>query len=634
MRGPSQGVESLDEHRVDMVVVAYLSAPDIGSCLDAIAADRPQGAGIIVVDNASPDASGRIARGHPSRPVVIQSERNIGFGGGCNLGAQSSSAEFLFFLNPDARPRRGAIRALVDALAANPSAAAIGPKITAPDGALVAASAGFHPSVRSAIGHFLFLGRVPLIRSLFPPLQLPPRAPFQPVDWVGGAAMMVRASPFRDVRGFDVSMFLYMEDVDLCQRLRARGHFILYDPAVVVEHDVGGSQGDEQPERWFRAFHAYLQRERGGLYARLVSVVAAIGLGFRAAALGVGSPDRAKRLRVAAKAAASEAVGRGRRPPSSLASASADLGVSDEIGHSSGAGRPLEPAAVVDPRPDRDRVGAVFVTYRPDDAFANRVLALSGQVSRILVVDNGSSSEAVAAIERLSEAQGVEALFNASNLGLAAALNQGLGWGEHQGLAWVATFDQDTLPGANLVAEAGRVFDAHQGKPIAAIGAGWQGTPEQCEIAGGIEVPAVITSGTLHSVATWRALRGFREDFFVDLVDTEFCLRARSAGYHVVRSCLPTMSHDVGRPSRRRLVFRSVTPSNHSRTRRYYMTRNRVRVWRAYARLEPRFVIHDVNAAGKELVKLLLFEEGKRGKLGAMVRGTVDGIRGKGGPLT
>jgi GT2 family glycosyltransferase len=614
-----------DTPRVDVVVVSYESGRQLASCLDAIAADRPTGAGIIVVDNASPDESERIARDHPSRPLVIESDRNIGFGGGCNLGAQSSSAEFLFFLNPDARPRRGAIRALVHALAANPSVAAIGPRITAQDGSLAAASAGFHPSLRSAIGHFLFLGRVPLLRSLFPPLQLPPGAPFQPVDWVGGAAIMVRASHFRDVRGFDASMFLYMEDVDLCRRLRARGHLILYDPAVVVDHDVGGSQGDAQPARWFRAFHAYLERQRGSAYARLVSVIAAVGLGFRAAAFTVGSPVRAKRLRIAAKAAASEAISRRRRPPSS----EADPVVSDETGLPTGEGRALD-AAAADPRPDRDRVGAVFVTYHPDDAFDVRVLALSGQVSRILIVDNGSSSEAVTAIERLAKTQGVEAVFNASNVGLAAALNQGLGWGEQQRLDWVATFDQDTLPGPNLVAEAGKVFDAHQGKPIAAIGAGWQGTPEQCENAGGIEVPAVITSGTLHSVAIWRALRGFREDFFVDLVDTEFCLRARSGGYHVVRSCLPTMSHDVGRPSRRRLVFRSVTPSNHSRARRYYMTRNRIRVWRAYARREPSFVIRDVNAAGKELVKLVLFEDGKRGKLGAMVRGTVDGIRGKG----
>jgi N-acetylglucosaminyl-diphospho-decaprenol L-rhamnosyltransferase len=304
MPAPNDLPSSADTPRVDVVVVAYRSGRHLASCLDAIAADRPTGAGIIVVDNASPDESGRIARDHPSRPRVIESDRNIGFGGGCNLGAQSSSAEFLFFLNPDARLRRGAIRALLDALAANPSVAAIGPRITAGDGSLAAASAGFHPSLRSAIGHFLFLGRVPLLRSLFPPLQLPPAAPAQHVDWIGGAATMIRASDFHDVGGFDASFFVYMEDVDLCRRLRARGRNILYEPSVVVEHDVGGSQGAEQPATWYRAFHTYLAEQRGTSYARLVSAIAATGLGVRAFVLSARNPKHARSLAIAAITAA------------------------------------------------------------------------------------------------------------------------------------------------------------------------------------------------------------------------------------------------------------------------------------------------------------------------------------------
>jgi N-acetylglucosaminyl-diphospho-decaprenol L-rhamnosyltransferase len=297
MRPQGRRNRSTGSHRVDIIVVAYRSAADLSGCLDAIAADRPVGARTIVVNNASPDESSRIARDHPSAPVVLESARNVGFGAACNLGAQASSAEFLFFLNPDARPRARTITSLVNALVADPSAAVIGPRIVSES--LVAASAGFEPSLRSAIGHFLLLGRIPVFRSLFPPLQLPSGAPAQAVDWVGGAAMMVRATDFRSVGGFDPSLFLYMEDVDLCHRIRERHRGVRYDPTVVVEHEVGGSQGKEQPRRWYRAFHAYVARRRGSAYARLVSAIATVGLALRAAALIRTSPLRAARLRAA-----------------------------------------------------------------------------------------------------------------------------------------------------------------------------------------------------------------------------------------------------------------------------------------------------------------------------------------------
>ena len=294
---------------VDYVVVAYRSERHLGACLDAIDADRPHGASVIVVDNASPDSSADVARRHPSHPRLLVSPRNLGFGGACNLAADACGADLLFFVNPDARPTRGTTAGLIAAIEADPSLAAVGPRIHDRAGDLRAASAGFEPSLRSVAGHFLLLARLPLVGRLFRPLQLPSGSPTQLVDWVGGAALMVRRDAFRDIGGFDASMFLYMEDVDLCRRLRATGRTIRYEPGVAVEHDLGGSQGTEQAERWFAAFHRYLVRQRGTTYARVASALAAVGLGLRAALLVVRRPVRGRRLARAAWAAAGLAIG-------------------------------------------------------------------------------------------------------------------------------------------------------------------------------------------------------------------------------------------------------------------------------------------------------------------------------------
>jgi N-acetylglucosaminyl-diphospho-decaprenol L-rhamnosyltransferase len=314
-RGPVAEASTLSDDAdarrplVDYVVVAYRSQRDLGACLDAIAADRPDGASVIVVDNASPDGSADVARHHPSHPRLLVSPRNLGFGGACNLALDASSADLLFFVNPDARLFRGTTAGLIATIEADPAVAAAGPRIYDSTGGLQAASAGSEPSLRSVLGHFLLLARLPMIGRYFSPLQLPFGSSAQRVDWVSGAALMVRRDAFRGVGGFDPSIFLYMEDVDLCRRLRATGWTIRYEPSVIVEHDLGGSQGTEQAERWFAAFHRYLARQRGSRYARVTSAFAAVGLGVRAVLLVGPRPGHARRLARAARTAVGLALG-------------------------------------------------------------------------------------------------------------------------------------------------------------------------------------------------------------------------------------------------------------------------------------------------------------------------------------
>ena len=297
----------MSEPTVAYVVVAYRSAGDLPACLDSISADRPHGSRIIVVDNASPDDSALVAERHPSRPEILRNAENIGFGRACNQAIGQSGADLVFLVNPDARLRPDATRLLIAAAAMD--VGAVGPRIVDPAGQWSAAAAGFEPSMRSALGHFLLLARVPWIGRLFPPFQLSGRSHAQSVDWVGGAAMLVRAEPFRDVGGFDPAIFLYGEDIDLCRRLRVGGFSVLYEPQAVVDHDLGGSQGLEQSSRWYVALHAYVARQRGSRYARTFSGLAAIGLAIRAIAFAVPRPAQARRMTIAARTAAHCALG-------------------------------------------------------------------------------------------------------------------------------------------------------------------------------------------------------------------------------------------------------------------------------------------------------------------------------------
>lgn len=284
----------------------------------------------------------------------------------------------------------------------------------------------------------------------------------------------------------------------------------------------------------------------------------------------------------------------------------------------------LSPQPALDP----PSVMALIVTHHPDAGVKDRLPQLAGTVGAVLFVDNGSQPMEIAPLEPLIQEDGVHLLQNAQNVGLATALNQGFRWAADRGFTWVLTLDQDTEPNSAVVPEAARVLAAHGDRRIAVIGAGYGERSVAGSSPVGSEVACVITSGALHSVSAWQHLGGFRDDFFIDYVDIEYCLRARARGYGVFRATRSTIRHSIGSPTTHHVGFGTLGTSNHSRRRRYYITRNRIIVWRAFARGEPRYVAHDVKASAKELVKLVLFEDDRAGKLRAVIRGVFDGLSG------
>ena len=284
--------------------------------------------------------------------------------------------------------------------------------------------------------------------------------------------------------------------------------------------------------------------------------------------------------------------------------------------------------------PSAETVVAVIVTLGPDRDVIRHVETLIGRVARVVVVDNGSEPGAAQVLDSVAALPSAEVIRNPANLGIARALNQGAEVAIAAGADWLLTLDQDAEPADEIVSVAGRTFDAYPDRDrIAVIGstsfeasrAGW--VPGESRGQPWIEAVNVITAGSFVSLAAFRDIGGFREDLFIDYVDTEFCLRARARGYRVLASRVPAMTHRIGQPTERRIGLRAVHPTNHSAFRRYYITRNRFFVWRHYWRKEPRFVAKDILAAHKELVKLVLFEQDRGAKIRAMAAGLRDGLR-------
>jgi rhamnosyltransferase len=247
----------------------------------------------------------------------------------------------------------------------------------------------------------------------------------------------------------------------------------------------------------------------------------------------------------------------------------------------------------------------------------------------IVIVDNGSANVARAATEVGSVVARISVIENAGNLGLARALNQGIDAAGAAGANWVLLLDQDSVVIGDVVRAAAEALRSARGLKVAAIGAGRAALGAQAATsqAGARRVPAVITSGMLVSMEALRQVGPFCEDFFVDYVDIEWCLRARQAGYGILLSRTITLQHDIGNPIRRRVLGHTFTASNHSVRRRRDITCNRVMLWRRHLRGEPRYVAGDVVAFAKDGVKMLVMEERPLAKLAAVGTGLTAALR-------
>lgn len=284
-------------------------------------------------------------------------------------------------------------------------------------------------------------------------------------------------------------------------------------------------------------------------------------------------------------------------------------------------------------------VCAIVVAYFPDEEFGARLHSLLPQVARVVVVDNTPQESAVHRLKKLLEDLApVHLIENRANVGISAALNQGLQYALDAGCKWVLTLDQDTQCFPDMVHTLLVVSQAC--KPVPAVVGGNYLDPrsKQPKVPIGeaeafLMQKTVITSGSLIDARLAAAIGGFRDDYFIDQVDHEFCLRARAHGHKVVISRKPVMIHSVGRPGGVRVPFLGVLP-NHPPVRKYYIARNTVVTVMAYWRREPEWCLRRLVRLLLGLGEMALLEDQGLGKVRAFAGGVVDGLRGRMGPCT
>ena len=301
------------------------------------------------------------------------------------------------------------------------------------------------------------------------------------------------------------------------------------------------------------------------------------------------------------------------------------------------------------------QIVAVISVYNPDlTTFKQNFKWLREANVRGIVINDGSvfSTSEYEHFTSTLRSLSFDLINHDANLGLAASLNTGIDRALSLGANYVILFDQDSLVSQNLVPRMLSAYEALKNirKNISAIG------PTHVDVKAGIisdffrsepidsadditldhhrftRCDFLITSGCLIHRSALESVGLMDESLFIDAVDFEWFFRARSLGFEAYGVRNVTLTHDMGDSSFRYWLFRWRHIPRHSPFRYYYIYRNSILLWkRPYV---PRdWIKTDFKRLYKTAIIFAIFVPGRINNLKMMMRGVLDGIRGKSGKI-
>jgi len=283
---------------LSIIIVSYNGREHLRKCLQSLAAHGPGVEHeVIVVDNASQDGSAEMVAAEFPQARLLPLPKNTGFAAGANRGIKDACGEAVVLLNPDSELKEDIFGPMLAYLRDNPDIGILAPKLLDEDGSLQLSCRRF-PTFSVAL-----FNRYSLFTRLFPRNRFSARylltdwdhSAVAAVDWVSGACLMARRSLFEEIGPLDEGYFMYIEDVDLCQRVHRAGYKVVYFPEAAITHHIGRSSHTlpsrsiiERHRSMWHYYKKYLRR------VWLLDIVVAGGIALRCGyLLGL---NRAKRL--------------------------------------------------------------------------------------------------------------------------------------------------------------------------------------------------------------------------------------------------------------------------------------------------------------------------------------------------
>jgi len=272
----------------------------------------------------------------------------------------------------------------------------------------------------------------------------------------------------------------------------------------------------------------------------------------------------------------------------------------------------------------------VVVLYNPDLKVLDNLNSYISGLGMLFVIDNSDCQcEKFKNDLQLRFGSQVEYFYMGGNQGIATALNKGVMLAKAFQATWVLTMDQDSMFQENsikvLLESLNRIPLGDRDRlGILSCKHFIEGYAFEEDSREFKEVDFVMTSGNLVNIDAYNEVGLFRNDFFIDEVDVDFCRRLINDGYKIVVVNDAVLFHFLGDTRKHKILWHDFMCSHHSYIRRYYITRNRLYMVGLYPDLRFEYYLRNVVS----LLKVILFENDKGRKFRAFFEGVFDSYKG------
>lgn len=271
------------------------------------------------------------------------------------------------------------------------------------------------------------------------------------------------------------------------------------------------------------------------------------------------------------------------------------------------------------------KVAGVVVLYNPDEDYIDNINSYINDIDRLYVIDNSKDRHDIANDK-------IEYIFNNDNIGVAKALNMACDLAIKNKYNWILTMDQDTKF-KDGVLFAMKEYIQNNDTSKDAIVVPWHNTKlDIVKSDEKIDYPLqVMTSGNLVNLDIYQKIGKYNEDFFIDGIDIEYCLRIKKNGYRIVRLNDVEIDHDLGNIEYHKFLGKTYLCTNHNYIRNYYIGRNYRYIREKYYDIDPEYC-EILTHLKLRIFRIVMFEKDKYRKIRNLFRGVRDykkGIVGK-----
>lgn len=281
------------------------------------------------------------------------------------------------------------------------------------------------------------------------------------------------------------------------------------------------------------------------------------------------------------------------------------------------------------------KIAGVTVLYNPDISVIYNIDSYIQQIDKLFIVDNSDKTnfEVVRIITERYSSDKFEYIKLYENKGIAKALNVGAQKALDCGFDLLFTIDQDSMATVDMV----KRLVVHIDKKNVGIVSPFhinKFNSKKPESYGITESFDVMTSGNLFKLSTYKCIGSFNNEYFIDFVDVEYCIRMHEAGYKVYTVNNALLMHNEADITQKKIFGKLVYPANHAAVRLYYKTRNRLDLIKRFKKSYPEFFKYETMIYRNMIIKIILFENNKILKIKYILKGFSDYIRGKFGPIS